>query len=292
MEKKTKILIIALSILGLATVITTILLITEKKANKELVQEFKLEKEELENEYTTFANQYDELKFQVSNDSLSSLLDKEQTKVQRLLEELRTVKTTNASEIRRLKKELSTLRKIMVGYINQIDSLNRLTAKQQTIIKEVNRKYKRASRRINHLSKEKESLNKKVELASQLDVTNIKITPRKKRNRVAKRIKDVLKFQIDFTIVKNITAQTGEKVVYLRIMKPDNSVLFKNSSDVFSYENKSQNYSIKKYVEYDGEEQSLRVYWDVDEFLYAGTYRFDIFADGNLIGSKQFTMKR
>ena len=46
----------------------------------------------------------------------------EQLKTQRLLEELRTVKSTNATEIRRLKKELATLRKVMIGYINQIDS--------------------------------------------------------------------------------------------------------------------------------------------------------------------------
>lgn len=56
------------------------------------------------NQYTDFAKQYDELKLTVSNDSLSVLLEQEQLKTQRLLEELRTVKSTNATEIRRLKK--------------------------------------------------------------------------------------------------------------------------------------------------------------------------------------------
>ena len=44
----------------------------------------------------------DVYKRQVSNDSLSVLLEQEQLKTQRLLEELRTVKSTNATEIRRL----------------------------------------------------------------------------------------------------------------------------------------------------------------------------------------------
>ena len=57
-------------------------------------------------------------------------------KTQRLLEELRTVKSTNATEIRRLKNELATLRKVMIGYINQIDSLNKLTAQQKQVIAE------------------------------------------------------------------------------------------------------------------------------------------------------------
>ena len=118
--------------------------------------EFNLDKEDLENQYTDFARQYDELKLTVSNDSLSVLLEQEQLKTQRLLEELRTVKSSNATEIRRLKKELASLRKVMIGYINQIDSLNRLTAQQKEIIADVTQKYNAASRQISNLSEEKE----------------------------------------------------------------------------------------------------------------------------------------
>ena len=49
-------------------------------------------------------------------------------------------------------------------------------------------------------------------------------------------------------------------------------------------------YSIKKYIEYNGEEQNVNVFWDVEEFLYAGNYRLDIFEGGNLIGSQKFTL--
>ena len=125
--KKNTLLIVAGSLLILLLIGVTILLISEKQTNKELVMEFNLDKEDLENQYTDFARQYDELKLTVSNDSLSVLLEQEQLKTQRLLEELRTVKSSNATEIRRLKKELASLRKVMIGYINQIDSLNRLT---------------------------------------------------------------------------------------------------------------------------------------------------------------------
>ena len=117
--KKDTLFILVGSLLILLLIGITILLISEKQTNKELVQEFQLEKEDLENEYTRFAQQYDELKLTVSNDSLSVLLEQEQLKTQRLLEELRTVKSSNAAEIRRLKNELATLRKVMIGYINQ-----------------------------------------------------------------------------------------------------------------------------------------------------------------------------
>ncbi|WP_300910434.1 hypothetical protein [uncultured Bacteroides sp.] len=289
-NNKNKLLIVTGVILVLALIGVTALLLSEKQTNRELVQEFQLEKEDLENEYTTFARQYDELRLTVSNDSLSILLEQEQTKTQRLLEELRTVKSNNAAEIRRLKKELASLRKVMVGYINQIDSLNRLTAHQKEVIAQVTQKYNDASRQITNLAEEKKNLNKKVTLAAQLDATNIHIQAVNKRDKTAKKVKDVVKFKIGFTIVKNITAETGERTLYIRITKPDNSVLTKSPSNTFSYENRELEYSIKKYIEYNGEEQNVNVYWNVEEYLYAGTYRVDIFADGTLIGSQSFTL--
>lgn len=212
-NNKNKLLIVTGVILVLALIGVTALLLSEKQTNRELVQEFQLEKEDLENEYTTFARQYDELRLTVSNDSLSILLEQEQTKTQRLLEELRTVKSNNAAEIRRLKKELASLRKVMVGYINQIDSLNRLTAHQKEVIAQVTQKYNDASRQITNLAEEKKNLNKKVTLAAQLDATNIHIQAVNKRDKAAKKVKDVVKFKIGFTIVKNITAETGERTL-------------------------------------------------------------------------------
>lgn len=290
-NNKNKLVIIAGTVLVLALVGVTVLLLTEKQTNKELVQEFQLEKEDLENEYTRFAQQYDELKLTVSNDSLSVLLEQEQLKTQRLLEELRTVKSSNAAEIRRLKNELATLRKVMIGYINQIDSLNRLTAHQKEVIAQVTKKYNDASRQISNLAEEKKNLNKKVTLAAQLDATNIWIEPKNKRDKKVKKVKDIVKFAIGFTIVKNITAETGERTLYVNIYKPNNEVLTKNAANTFEYENRSLPYSIKKYIEYNGEEQSITVFWNVEEYLSAGTYRVDIFADGTMIGSQRFELE-
>ena len=73
-----------------------------------------------------FATQYDELQVQINNDSLRERLESEKLKTQRLLEELRQVKTSNAAEIMRLKKELKTVRAVLRTYVIQIDSLNKL----------------------------------------------------------------------------------------------------------------------------------------------------------------------
>ena len=241
--------------------------------------------------YTTFATQYDELQIQINNDSLREKLESEKLKTQRLLEELRQVKTSNAAEIMRLKKELKTVRAVLRTYVIQIDSLNKLNQALAEENQEVKQKYTQATRQINNLSQEKKNLNEKVTLAAQLDATGISVEPRNKRGKTAKKVKDVKKIAISFTIVKNITAKTGERTLYIRIAKPDNDILTKNASNTFPYENRNLVYSIKKYIEYTGEEQNVTVYWDVEEYLPAGTYHVYIFADGTMIGQQAFSMK-
>lgn len=259
--------------------------------NKEMTQLFAIEKEEMENEYTTFATQYDELQVKINNDSLREQLESEKLKTQRLLEEVRQVKSSNAAEITRLKKELKTVRAVLRSYVLQIDSLNRINEALTTENKEVKKKYNEATRQINTLAKETKSLSAKVSLAAQLDATNIGVSLKNKRGKTAKKAKDVKKIAVSFTIVKNITAKTGERTLYIRIAKPDNEVLSKSASDTFPYENRELEYSIKKYIEYTGEEQAVTVYWDVEEYLPDGTYQVYIFADGTMIGRQSFSMK-
>ena len=259
--------------------------------NKEMTELFAIEKEEMENEYTTFATQYDELQIQINNDSLRQKLEDEKLKTQRLLEELRHVKASNAAEIMRLKKELKTVRTVLRSYVVQIDSLNRINEALTTENKEVKKKYNEATRQINTLAEEKKTLNEKVSLAAQLDATNIQIVTKNKRGKETNKVKNVKKIAVSFTIVKNITAKTGERTIYVRIAQPDNQILCKSETDTFPYENRNLTYSIKKYIEYTGEEQEVTAYWDVEEYLPAGTYHVYIFADGTMIGESSFGMK-
>ena len=288
---KTKNLIIIIVLLIIVIGGVSFFAFRQVQENKEMTELFAIEKEEMENEYTTFATQYDELQVQINNDSLRQKLESEKLKTQRLLEELRQVKTSNAAEIMRLKKELKTVRAVLRTYVIQIDSLNRLNEALTTENKEVKKKYSEATRQINTLAQEKKNLNEKVTLAAQLDATNFIIQPKNKKGKVVNKVKNVKKIAVTFTIVKNITAKTGDRTLYVRIAKPDNEVLSKSASDTFTYENRELAYSIKKYIEYTGEEQTVTVYWDVEEYLPAGTYNVYIFADGTMIGQQSFKMK-
>ncbi len=288
---KNKKLVIIIAVLVVVIAVVGFLAFNESRKNKEMSELFAVEKQEMENEYSTFATQYDELQVQINNDSLKEKLESEKLKTQRLLEELRQVKTTNAAEIMRLKKELRTVRAVLRSYVMQIDSLNKINEALTKENVEVKNKYSQATAQISNLSAEKKSLNEKVTLAAQLDATNISVLPTNKRGKKAKKVKDVKKLAISFTIVKNITATTGNKTIYVRIAKPDNEILTKSSANTFAYEDRNIGYSIKKYIEYTGEEQQVTVYWDVEEFLPAGTYHVYLFADGNMIGQNAFSLQ-
>lgn len=289
---KLSMLIMAVVVLILIVAIGGYYIYHQKEQINDITQAFNLEKESLEDEYNELSLQYEGYKFQVGNDSLVALLSTEQAKVQRLLEELRTVKASNARRINELKKELATLRNIMRSYVIQIDSLNTANEQLKQENKEVVRKYQQVSSTAAQLSKEKEKLTERVTLASKLDAAAISVTPVNKRGKEVDRIKRMEQFVVKFTITKNITAPVGEKTIYVRIMKPDDDILVKSRTNVFEFEGKEINYSMKRVVEYEGEELPVVMYWDIEEFLSPGTYRVDIFADGNLIGKKSFVLEK
>ena len=253
------------------------------------------ERRALEAEYANLAFEYDQFegsKMYINNDTLIKQLENEKLKVQRLLEELRTTKASNAQRINELKKELSTLRSVIKGYLIQIDSLNSLNQKLEKENKIVNTKYQEAAKTASLLQKDKEELTHQVTLASKLDAVAISVKTLNKREKETSKIDRIENIQINFLIAKNITAKPGERYVYIRIVKPDNDVLVKNMDNVFSYEDSEINYSMRKLIAYDSEETAVDMYWKVEEFLTPGTYKVEIFADGDLIGKKSFSLTK
>ncbi len=279
---------ILLLVIGCASL--AYMLIDERAENTQLIELAELDKLEMENQYEEFDRQYNELQQQLTNDSLIAQIESERRRTQQLLEELRNTKATDAAEIARLKKEIAELRRVLRHYVEQIDSLNRLNEKLVTENKEIKKQVTKAEDKINTLSTERKELLDKVDLAAQLDATAFWITPKNKRGKEAKKIKDVKSFAFGFTIVKNVTAENGQRTVYARILKPDGNVMGVKGN--FDYENTTLEYTEKKYIEYDGQEQVVTMYAQVGEFLEAGTYRLSIFVDKQMIGETTFSFKK
>ena len=186
MENKKKLIagivggIVGLALIG-AVAYLYINLDNQRKENKAMQELAELDKKEMENEYQQFANQYSEMRMQISNDSIIAQLTAEQEKTEKLLKELKETKTNDAREIARLKKELATVRAILRNYVIEIDSLNRLNHNLTEENSRIKGQYNEATRQIEGLNTERASLSEKVAIAAQLDATGISMQLKNKR---------------------------------------------------------------------------------------------------------------
>ena len=294
MQNKKTILIISIAIVLLLSGVIIYLISRVRNTEKEMLEMVEMasyEKEQLENEYTDMALEVEGQMLKIDNDSIFKLLEKEQKRVQLLLEELRTVKVTNARRIAELKEELASVRKVTKYYIAQVDSLNRVNEvlKKENI--EVREKMPIATKTIDTLMLQKDKLSQTVRIASQLEAKNIVVDLLNDKGRKTKYVRKVDNIRVSFSISKNITASVGNKYIYLRIATPDGQVLVKNDANKFLFEDNEIAYSSKKEIEYSGEELQCIIYYKVTETLIEGNYRADLFVDGHLIGTEEFVIE-
>ena len=290
MNKKVLIPIIIVGLLLVAGIAYLAVSLNKQKEENRAMQELaEMDKKEMENEYQQFANQYSEMKTQINNDSIVAQLTAEQERTQQLLEELRRTKSNDAREISRLKKELATVRAVLRSYVLEIDSLNRLNQDLKDENNRMRGQYEEATRQIEGLNTEKASLSEKVAIAAQLDAIGINLTLKDKKSKTTEKLKKAKALQVSFSIAKNVTAPSGMKTVYVRITSPTGAVL--GGGGTFSYENRNLECSMKKTIEYTGNETPMTLYWNIAQSMVEGTYKVSIFADGNMIGSKNFSLK-
>lgn len=258
---------------------------------KEMKEVMEYEKEQLEEEYSDMALEMEGFSHKIDNDSILNMIDKEQQRVKLLLEELKTVKVTNARRIQELKAELASVRKVLVYYVAQVDSLNTVNERLTVENREVHARYNQITELADSLEEQTVNLEKKVTIASQLDASNITFQSKRKRGSNTKYVKYTAYFQLDFSILKNITSSVGKKTIYVRITAPDNTILQKSPNDTFLFEDSQIAFSAKKEFEYGGEETTQTLYYTITETLWEGKYRADIFIDGHLVGSSSLTLK-
>ncbi len=291
MNKKAWIIVILLVILLLAGIgYLGYSLKKEKKANQDMQELAALDKQEMEKEYQDFAAQYSEMKTFIKNDSIIAELTAEQERTQKLLEELKRTHASDAAEITRLKKELATVRAVLRSYVIQIDSLNRLNQNLMDENDRVRSQLAESNQQNQELTSQKASLSEKVAIAAQLDASGIRLTPLNKKGKAVKAMKDARTLDVSFVITKNVTASNGTRNVYVRITTPEGELL--NGGGTFEYAGKQLAWSMRKAIEYTGEETALKLYWTVNEYLSGGQYNVSIFCDGQAIGSRNFTFEK
>ena len=226
------------------------------------------------------------------NDSLMAELAEQKQKVQLLLDELKTVKATDAKKIADLKAELGVVRNVLKDYIRKVDSLSRINKTLRFENDSMRAKVEEATAQRNQLAKDKEVLTEAVNRAAMIDVDILSIRPLDKRGKDKDNLRKVANIAVTLQIAKNQTAKVGYKTIYIRIRKPDRELLSNDASNTFRYEGHRIGYSMKKDIEYKGEKMTQTVYYPVNETLLPGTYSVQVFIDGDALAEGTFSLKK
>ena len=242
----------------------------------------------MEQELGELSADYDNLK--TSNDTLNEKLILEQEKIASLLTEMKKFRDNSYAEINKYKREIGTLKTVLRSYVVQIDSLNRLNEKLAAENTQVKKQMNWVRERNTKLENEQKTMKKVIAIAGALKAENLTIVPINKRGKEVN-WKKCFQLRADFVIPKNVTAERGSRIVYLRLTRPDGKVIAFSEKSFFKYQNATLTYSAKREFEYEGERLEMSIYWPNDGSLIKGKYTADLFCDNENIGSTEFFLK-
>ncbi|PIF02619.1 MAG: hypothetical protein CR987_01105 [Draconibacterium sp.] len=280
------VIILLLALIGVGT-----LFFLQRRENNVVIAELNVEKDSIKQELNKLIVGYDSI--QTENDTIKVQLDSAQLRVQDLLQEIDRNKRISYSNIRKYQKQVKTLRGIMRNFVVQIDSLNQRNQELMAENLEVKKEYKKVENINKELTKEKKKLEENLVKASKLTLSQLMADPLNRRDRETSTARRAEKIRVYFIINENITAKRGQKNIYVRIMRPNQLLMLKNSNNTFKFEDLEIPYSAMREIVYEGKQLPVAIYWDNrgEEDFMKGEYVVDVFADGNNIGTTTFTLK-
>jgi len=286
-KKGTPVNMIAVSILLAATLIFLVIMYFDQK-NKMVEMETVLteEKDSLANELRKMVAGYDTLK--TNNDTLNANLEKERKRIVDLL----AINASNVQLIRTYRSEITTMREIMKSYIVQIDSLNtrnKILAAENIQIRDEISKVQTSNV---ELSKVKEELNAKVEIASVIQAKNILAVCLNRKRKETSRLNKIDKIRTCFVLRENPIASAGQKEVFMRVIRPDSLVITTSSDNIFNYQGNKLIYSANRTVDYMNQDIEMCIYLDNTGDFILGTYLVELYLENHIIGTTSFAITR
>ena len=243
-----------------------------------------IERDSIQSNLSQLIDEYDNLQY--SNDTIAANLEK----ANEVMEQLKRERRWNYAKIKEYEREVGTLRTIMKSYLRQIDSLNTLNkrladenVKYKKVVAEVTQRAEIAEERAT------ESENR-IAQGAVLRARDIAVAPLNAKGREVSRVKNASTLRVDFTVAGNELASTGNREIYTRIISPDGYLLSTSSMPTFDYNGESTGYSASREVDYQNEDIGVSIYYNGSGFA-AGTYKVELYASGNLIGSREIALK-
>jgi Tfp pilus assembly protein PilN len=278
--------IITSVVLGILLVVLIYMYFDKKSKMVEMETVLTQEKDSLANELRHMVVAYDTLK--TTNDTLNAGLQKQKDKIVQLL----SINASNVQLIKRYKSEITTMRSIMKSYIVQIDSLNTRNKMLTSENTEIKQQITQVRNTNTELSKVKEELSSKVEVASIIQAKDIVAVSLNKKRKETTRINLLDKLRICFTLRENPLAKPGQKDVYMRVIRPDSLVIASSPDNLFSYKENKIIYSATRQVDYMNQDIEVCIFLDNNGDFIIGNYSVELYLDDNIIGRTNFMLSK
>ena len=247
------------------------------------------EKDSISHNLLNLMTDYKEL--ETDNDSLNQKLVREQQNAKKLYDELQSTKRISYAKIKEYQKELGTLRSIMKDMLHDIDSLNAMNKELIAENIKVKEEAATAKQTVKELEQKTEELNTQVAKGSIVKARDVVAMGVSRKGNEMTRARRVEKIRACFTLNENSIAKAGNRLVYMRIVGPDDYVLAKAETDVFDFEGEKVVFSANREVDYQNKDIEMCIYYDNNGELLKGTYKVTLYMDGYMIGYSEFTLK-
>jgi cell division protein FtsB len=244
------------------------------------------EKDSLAHELRLMVNAYDTLK--TNNDTLNASLVKERSRIVQLL----SVNASNIQLIKKYKGEITTMREIMKSYIVQIDSLNTRNKVLVAENTEIRQQISQVRSTNTQLSKVKEELTSKVNIASVIQAKDIAAVSLNKKRKETTRINQLDKLRICFTLRENALAKAGTKQVFMRVLRPDSLVISTSPDNIFEYKGSKIIYSAMREIDYLNQDIEMCIFLDNTGDFIIGNYSVELYLEDNIIGRTYFPLSK
>jgi hypothetical protein len=142
------------------------------------------------------------------------------------------------------------------------------------------------------LSKVKEELTSKVEIASIIQAKNITAASLNKNRKETSRINLLDKLRICFTLRENPLAKAGTKEVFMRVIRPDSLVIASSPDNLFEYKGNKMIYSANRQVDYMNQDIEMCIFLDNTGDFIIGNYSVELYLEDNIIGRTNFMLSK
>ncbi|MBE6198408.1 MAG: hypothetical protein IKA26_06450 [Alistipes sp.] len=242
------------------------------------------DRDTIQSNLTALINEYDDLKYQ--NDTIAAQL----ARANEMVEQLKRERRFNYNKLKAYQKEVGTLRAVMKNYLRQIDSLNTINKKVIGENVSLRKEISTANLRADVAEERASELQNKVQQGSVLRARNIAIVALNSNDKEISRVKNAATLRVDFTVGANELAAAGNRPIYLCITSPDGYLLSTDAMPTFVYQGTKKGYSASRDVDYQNEDLDVSIFYKGSGFI-PGTYKVELYMDGNLIGSAEVAMR-